>query len=287
MFNNKEDTIDRIICFGLYHYSTKNKKFSLEDVARQTVYFIIRHPELTILEQMISNISWEYISWGDCYQPFNSKGEFDPTNEQDELLRYFSIDQEFCQYCIDLYRLHVVISTFNLKVDNLEVILSNGRQIKAKLTKGHPMPMAKIDTLLEFKNKDKTEFELAQYVAYLAINSIIGQKRYFPTNKDMIRARMFGFAKYSLVPAVVKQTPLFKKYCHRYHMDKILKALVSNWKLHTYSKQMRSLYVCYSRKMTLEQLVHVALARKQKNKENAIKESIAKAEQSFYDKHLR
>ena len=73
--------------------------------------------------------------------------------------------------------------------------------------------MAKIDTLLEFKNKDKTEFELAQYLAYMAINSIIGKKQYVITNKNHILARMFGFAKYSLVTDKVKETPLFKKYC--------------------------------------------------------------------------
>jgi hypothetical protein len=72
-----------------------------------------------------------------------------------------------------------------------------------------------------------------KYMAYLAIKSILGKKKWIKTTKEHIIARMFGFNTYQDLKIEINQYPILKsleeKYSRRRQMDKIFDELqVSN-----------------------------------------------------------
>lgn len=299
MFKNKRKTINDIIDYGVFNFSTK-MTYKIEDVARQSIYFYYRKPELVKLRKMIDKLDSELIGLDECYNGF-SGDTFDPIDEQRELLRHFEENEELREHCINLYRLHCVCQILMISAQ-LEAMLKRAIDITERLPKatqvienpsevtiisnkkekGLPTATAKITTLLDFRDDDKTDYELEQYVAYLAINSIIGKSTSKFTNYDHIRARMFGFAKASLITEEVKRSELFIKYLKSYRMKKLMKALELNWKILTYSKHMRGLHVCYSTKMTMYQLSDMALEKKAKNKEAKLANEKRRATDDYY-----
>lgn len=146
---------------------------------------------------------------------------------------------------------------------NIDYILKEGKKIKPH---NDPQPSINTSLLFDFRDKDKTEFEIAQLLAYIAIRSILGKRQYVKTNKAHIVSRMFGYASVNHLPVNFHGAieALFKKYSNRYHIDKVLQALELNWYVLTYSRNLRGLYVAMNDKIELEALIFAAEGKKRK-----------------------
>ncbi len=266
IFINKEQTINQIIKYGIYRYSTRFK-YSIDNIAQQIIYDYYKGNLSNDLKQKIDLIDNEIIGKDDDYNGFTGKGQFDPANEITELMECFKNDDDFYLVAIEHYRIHLAYQSLNIS-GNKENCLQIGKEIENQITKGEPMPMINLNLLFDFRDNPKSEFEIMQLCAFIAIKSILGIKNAVKTNKNHIQSRIFGYASIKHLPTEFNEVTkaLYNKYSHRYHIDKVLQHLELNWNIITYSNNLRGLYLAVNNKMNIEQLALLAETKKQKNR---------------------
>jgi hypothetical protein len=270
-FTDKERAINDIITYGIYCYS-KKVNYSLEEVSRQVMYGYYRggltHELKRVLERYIVDAQIEI---DEDYNGFNGK-TFNPETEIEQILHLFEADSNFKALAIEYFQIKEAYKflKFNRNFDNC---LKKGKQIDKLIPPHDPFPMINMQRLLNFRENAKTEFEIAQFLAYISIRSILGIKFYCRTNKEMIVCRMFGYASKKQLPNQMnpKLKELFDKYSNRYHIDKVLQCLELNWNIRTYSKNMRGLYVSVKNKISIDNLALIAERKKKINQINALK----------------
>lgn len=126
-------------------------------------------------------------------------------------------------------------------------------QIKDITGKNYPMPNIKVQTLIKYQNvpmfTDKIDLRskkaIDELLGYLAVQSIVGKKKAFKTNRFLLMARMMGYASYKEIEEIgldelKEQKPHLYELHARYSnkntgkLDKrrigtFLKTLVKNW----------------------------------------------------------
>jgi len=125
---------------------------------------------------------------------------------------------------------------------------------------------------MDFFNNHKTEFEKVSLLGFLAIKSILGQKPYCRVTNNYWLARMDGKAE---TCELSKLSQSIYKYRTIHYTCKIKGELERNWNLVTYSRYIRGFYISY--KLTLKELVRIALNNKTKYLEKKRKETHKKA----------
>ncbi len=279
MFIDKKEAIEKIFNYGIYNYSTKYH-YQKREVAKQLIYDNYRGNLSTILEFQIKALESDIIGIDEC-AVFDNKGEYDPSFELFELERIFSVNDELYKNAVEHYQMHMAFKSLGI-TGNIEQTIKSAKEIERQLPEHEPMPMISKTHLFNFRDNVKSEIEIAQFVAYIALRSIIGGKRqYAKTNKLHIVSRMFGYASHKHLPK--KLTPaikeLLKKYSHRYHIDKVLQHLELNWNVLTYSNNIRGMYVAMENKISIDALALAAETKKQKNRINELKNAKAKAKE--------
>ena len=266
MFLDKQTSISKIFKFGIYNFS-KSFNFELANVARQVIY---RNYRDTLPREITDKLSWhvhelEYFGTDEDYRGFSNMGRsFEPDDEINEILKVFEMDKELKDICINHYCVWQALIFLGI-TGNSEIILSEGRKIEKQIPKGEVMAMIGNHLLFDFRDNPKTEFEQAQLLAFIAINSILGTKKYTKTNKMLIVSRMFGFASY---PKMTEKdlSEIQMKYLKRYHFDKLIQELELNWNICTYSNKMRGIYVSLKIKFPLPELIAIAEKKKPSNR---------------------
>jgi len=275
MITNKEETINNIIRYGIYRYSTKFS-YSIEDATKQMIYYYYRkQSELTpyLLTTAKKYIKKKLLVLDEDYNGFSGDA-FNPEYEYEQLEKIFETDIEFQNNVIEFYQIHLAYTSLGVS-GNKENCLKVGKEIEKQVKQNEPMPMISKSLLFEFRDKDKTEFELIQLIAFIAVKSILGTKSSVKTNKKHIVSRMFGYASIKHLPETLKPNikALFQKYSLRYHIDKLLQTLELNWKVLTYSNNIRGMYVAMENKINIENLALIAETKKQTNRIEALKQS--------------
>ena len=263
LLENKEQALNNILYYGAYSFSQKLYS-DVNAAAKQLMYEYYRGNLPNDLRNMITKyINDEKIEIDECYYGF-SDTVFNPEVEISQLLEIWKTDTGFMNKALEFHKMKLVFNFIGI-TGNYKYVYDAGAKIHESINPKEPMPMIKKNTLFEYRDNDKTEFELMQLACYIGIRSIIGKKSYCKTNKKMILCRAFGYSSNKNLPEVMPD--LYYKYSNRYHIDKVLKSLEFNtWNLHFYSSQMRGLYVGVKNKISLETLVLNAETNKQKNK---------------------
>jgi hypothetical protein len=266
IFNNKEKTIGQIITYGIYRYSC-SFKYATNNVAQQIIYDYYKGNLSTNLRRKIDFINSDVIGKNEDYNGFTGMGEFSPDDEIIELMECFNNDEDLYFMAIEHYQIHLAYESLNIKGNKNDCLLK-GKEIEKLIPKGEPMPMINLSLLFDFRDKEKSEFEITQLCAFIAIKSILGIKNTVKTNKNHIVSRLLGYASVKHLPSEMNEVvkALYIKYSHRYHIDKLLQHLELNWNVITYSNDMRGLYVAMNNKISLDQLALLAESKKQKNR---------------------
>ena len=277
---NKEATIKKMICFGVYKYA-QNLKAAHENIAKQIIYGNYKDKLPIKLSEKLESIDFVEVGMDLDYHGFMS-GDFAPTAEVLELTQWFIKDEELLELAKEYYQVHQAIYLMNLNLSVNECI-----EI-AKPIFNNPfndvnnvMPMAKVSSLVKFHdNKLTTKKDLIGLMGFIAVRSILGTKKCVKTNKNHILSRLLGFKSVSEIPDKLPNhlNEIFTKYKERHHMDKLLIELQLNWQILIYSKRMRGLYLSTLSKMTLNELVFIAESNKQKNREKELKNKKSQAE---------
>lgn len=285
IFTDKESAINKIISYGIYRYSTKFH-YQKSEVAKQLIYDNYRGELSTTLKKQIEALKSDIIGMNDDYSGFTSEGEFNPEDEIGELIKEFEQNEQLYKNSIEHYQIHLAYQSLGITGDK-ESILKVGKDIELKIPTNEPMPMISKSLLFEFRDKEKAEYEIIQFCAFIAIKSTLGIKSYVKTNKMHIVSRMFGYSSLKHLPTKMPTNikTLFVKYSHRYHFGNVIEKLELNWNVITYSRYMRGMYVAMENKISMDSLALIAETKKQKNRINELKtlkkEATAKALQQL------
>lgn len=121
----------------------------------------------------------------------------------------------------------------------------------------------KRELLFDFFKNDKSEFDVAVFLGFVAIKSIIGKKPYIKITNDYLLARMFGYN--SVIELADEGSGYFCKYSKRYHLDKVKAKLESSYGLKLYGLKTRGFYISF--KLPLIDLVYYAELKRESRKE--------------------
>lgn len=288
LFIDRKKNINEIISYGIFRYS-KYVNHELIDVASQLMYcFYRKKGDLTndLLKLIQEYICEKKIDIDEKNNSF-CHSKFMPITEIEDILKLFKIDADFKTKAIEFYQIQQAYSFFGINGD-FDKCLKLGKEIEKIIPANEPYPSINKNLLFEFRDGNKTEFDLMQFACYIAVRSILGKKSYCRTNKEMILCRAFGYASKKHLPDTFNPIiqELFNKYLKRYHIDRILQSLQINWNILIYSHNMRGLYIGLSKKITLENMILQAEIKKKKNQIDKLKkrkqEAKAKALQQLY-----
>lgn len=134
----------------------------------------------------------------------------------------------------------------------------NGEILFNKTPKSCPKVGIKTPILWDYHDNDKTDFEHACLLGFLAIKSIVQDKAYCKIDNKFWLSRMDGRAR--SVDDISKLSPDIRQYANEYQTKKIKTELRDNWGLITYSRYTRGFYVSF--KLDLEQLIYEAEKRR-------------------------
>jgi hypothetical protein len=274
MLLNKKDTINKIISFGLYKYSTKFN-YTVDDASKNLMYYFYRKKrELTsyLSETIDTYIESEILDLDEDYNGFNDK-EFEPTFEMEQLDKIYKTDAEFLNRVIEFYQMQLAFNSIGIN-GSIELCLNTAKKIEKQIEPNEPQPMVNTNLLFDFRENEKSESDLIQFLAYIAIKSILGKNLCTKTNKNHILSRMFGYSSIKHLPDKLKPSinELRTKYSHRHHFTQLIKKLEMNWQIITYSNHIRGMYVAMKYKISIDELALKAETKKEKVKIEALKQ---------------
>lgn len=174
-----------------------------------------------------------------------------------------------------------ILEGLNIIVNSLDADLKIYNRIMKSRPERDPWVMINKGLCFDYRDNVKTEFELAQMAAFVAIRSILGRKSYCKTNKDHIAARMFGYSSHAKVPDLTANLQtIYMRYTDRYKMDQLLSMLEMNWNVKLYSRKgRRGIYITTSNSISMKELVEKAektlrqrIIEHKKNKDEIIKQ---------------
>lgn len=178
-------------------------------------------------------------------------------------------------------RMLMALNYYGVKPGNLKLMIENGKLIFNSIPEHTVLTSINKDMIFDYYKNYKSEFDIACFLAFAAIKSILGKKSYCKTNKEMIIARMFSLN--SMKDLFGNKNEMLVKYSNRYHIDKVLIELQINWHLNLFSDHCRGFYLSFD--VPLEQLAKINIEVKKSTKlnelRNAKKEALKAAKESL------
>ncbi|MDR3226153.1 MAG: hypothetical protein LBT56_00580 [Prevotellaceae bacterium] len=158
---------------------------------------------------------------------------------------------------------------FNMKV-HTSMVFNNGKILYNNIPANNPKVGLSLQIFWDYYNNsdNKTDFEKACFLAFLAIKSILLNKSYCRITNLYLWSRMSGMAK--SVKDIVSLNPQIIPFAKEYQTAKIKKALRDTWGLVYYSRYTRGFYVSFT--LNLEQLVLEAESRRKSTKDKQYRE---------------
>lgn len=148
-------------------------------------------------------------------------------------------------------RMKSAAKNFHVSLGNLEASFENGSNLYEDLPLSSPKVGLSISLFWDYYGNDKSDFEKACLLAFLAIKSILHKKPYCKVTNNYLLSRMDGKAK--SVESTDNLHPAIRRYSNEYQLKKIKTELIQNWNLKHYSRYTRGFYVSLT--MPLEELV--------------------------------
>ncbi|OAQ42111.1 hypothetical protein A5893_03070 [Pedobacter psychrophilus] len=160
----------------------------------------------------------------------------------------------------DEVKIKHVFDYLGINNPNWKSSLERAKELFSEINNHRVKTGIKRDLAFEFRDQFKSDFDIALFVAYCALRSILGSKPYHKCGNDFLLARMAGFAKVDELDEGIPDR--IKKYSNRYQLDKIKKELERSWGLKYYSQQTRGFYFSFD--ISFESLVMQAELKRKK-----------------------
>lgn len=162
-------------------------------------------------------------------------------------------------------------------------VIKVGKDLFDKFGHSVPMVSVKLDLVMDFHHNPKTDFEIATFLAFCGLRSILGKKSYCKTNNELLMARMAGYGTYRQFVEVKAGVPYFIENFStpqkiRYQLtEKIINnELCLRWGLIYYSKNTKGFYVSFK-----TGLVNLMVIAENNRKSNKLKEQKARRAKAY------
>lgn len=171
----------------------------------------------------------------------------------------------YCRYIAKDNDIEDTLDGFGIIYNNVNVALKGGKMLYQQYgSDGYPWTGISNDLYWTFCHKDRSDFDKATLLAFLAIKSLIGQKPYYKvTNQSVIFKRMAGY-KESEKFNIPKE---IKKFTTRSRFDRIKLELKENWNVVIYANHVRGMYISIT--LSLEELAMQAEKNKLRTRQKA------------------
>lgn len=126
-------------------------------------------------------------------------------------------------------RLKASCNYFGVKPGSYENLSKNGAALVNSLPENSPKFGINKDIFFDFYKNDKSQFDKACLLAFLALKSIIGSKPYIKTVNNFLWARMDG--KTDSITSKDELSPAIQFYTKNYQIGKVKKQLRDSWGL--------------------------------------------------------
>lgn len=162
---------------------------------------------------------------------------------------------------------------YNVIIGNPTKAFKNGKQYKyINIDSDLPHCGLNMSIFWDYYNKEKTDYQKASLLAFLALKSIIGAKPYCKVTNDFLLSRMDG--KTMRLP-IEELSDRIRYFSTEYRLTKIKKCLEVDWYLKYYSFRTRGFYVSFE--MPIEELIYQVEKRKERYRRNKLVEEIKAA----------
>jgi hypothetical protein len=161
---------------------------------------------------------------------------------------------------------------FGVQVGNKNEAIERGK-FKYQYKNDNRFSGISVPLFFDYFEHNKSDFDKAVLLAFLALKSIVGNKRYYKLTKQQIwYNRMAGKKdKSKTLPKEVA------KYCTRYQIGKIKVELFNSFNVSFYAYHTRGQYI--SLKLSVEELAQVAESHKQSTKQKRMSQATKEAYQ--------
>ena len=292
LLKDKKKCLNNIMCYGIYHYAETKINIDKQNMYRQTIYDFYKGvlPE-SIQNRLNDYIDSKQLTYDDYYKGF-CNGRFDPEREIEDLTSILEKDLDLFADIEQWYRIRQTFEFFGIEGDMLSTY-NKGREIDRYATdieqKHYPMFNKKL--LFEYRDKEKSVYELEVLAVVCGMNSILGEGVFFPTNKNLIFSRAYGYDDINQLRADKHTAEEFNARwkvkdgeLNEYRSNKILNHIeAGEWNLYRYSENMRGMYIAYKNKIEPKELIKMAITKKktikqiEKDRQQKIKEAKARA----------
>jgi len=161
----------------------------------------------------------------------------------------------------DIQRFNASAKLLNVSLGNLENAYRIGETKYYEHSGNKCLVNLNNDIFWQFYKEEKSDFDWRCLIAFLAIKSIIGRKKYTKTNNTFLLSRMAGFSATNEDHGI-KLT--------RYQLDKIKTELQLNWHIVYHGRNTRGFFVGIN--ISLEDLMLDSETKKKSNREKALRE---------------
>lgn len=156
----------------------------------------------------------------------------------------------------------------------------------------YPMPNVKVQLLQELSREQPETKKIDQFLGYISVQSILGEKRYHKTNNKHVIARMMGFASFKEIEQIgldnLKQSKphlyeLYHRYCNpkgeisKARMKTFFNKLMDNWRVLKGVENNRGYYIAMQDKMTVRELAKIIKQNKKNTKSKRIELELKEA----------
>lgn len=255
---NKKQVLNQIIDYGIFNYA-KSLELTEKNVFEQLMYCYFRHKDQlpndlrNEIKKFVDYFELDYDNiLTDAFEIYEGYIFNEPNNYFGlKAYQFVSIKKAF-EFLGLTGSYKTILSFFQTEIEN------------------SPTAMVNKGLVFDFRDNNKTEYEMVQFAFYLAIQSILGVKPYCKTNFDFIQCRAFGVSNEVEISPDLR--PLFHKYTARYHREKIRQDIELNWGVSFYSrKEMRGFYIANPKKIKLESLITSVEEKRKKNQIQKLK----------------
>lgn len=272
-----EQTITNIARYGALTFSRTNKVTDLGDdyFFEQFIYLLNNEPD-NVPSGLINQMS----GFDTDRNGFNVDGEWEPAEAVENLKDYLSDNAELKDEILDFCKYRCAYNFYYLSgsvVDAYEWAKEIEKTIPAKTS----TVMVNESSLMEFTWQKKTEKEKMKHAVYMGICSIVGEKKYSKTNRDLIFARALGYHSV----AEITDDMLWMKYNTRRRIITFLEQLENDKKVVFYTtKTMRGINVGYHGKITFTKMVENIQTKKMDNSAEKRRQEKRAIEQRIIEK---
>lgn len=163
----------------------------------------------------------------------------------------------------DTQRFSVAAKYLKVTLGNIEDSYKIGKSLYYTHSDNLCLANLSKDIFWQYYNESKSDFDWRCLLAFLALKSIIGRKKYTKTNNTFLLSRMAGFSATNADHGI-KIT--------RYQLDKIKTELQLNWHIVYHGKNTRGFFVGIDINISLEDLMLDSETKKKSNREKALRE---------------